>query len=74
LKANDIERFLTKRGFKVLKITEANNGFLVELKSRANEAVEIFSNMNEQTPIIFKEKVSLWGKINASIQRSILHR
>lgn len=68
-----LERFLSKRGFIVINIKPAQNGFLVHLKGKANEAITLFQSIEEKTPVLFTEEKptlikKLWSKVNAYIQ------
>ena len=63
-----LTKFLTKRGYTVLRIDIEKDGFYVYLKDRAKEATTMFSSLEEKTPVFFSEiKPSLikrlWNKI-----------
>lgn len=74
MKEKDLKQFLVKRGFKVVKITERDYGYLVELKGKVEEAESLFRDIQDTSHVVFTAKVTWWEKLNASIQRSILHR
>lgn len=67
MRSDELARFLTKRGYKVDKVVEQGGKLLVYLEDGIDEAVKLFTTVEDRTSIFFAQAepkvLPIWKQI-----------